>query len=283
MHARIAGFIIENGYGYPESEYIPGGTIPLFEGLARGDIDVNMECWVENQQEAYDKHIAAGDIVDLGDNFWDNWQGWLVPTYLIENGDLPEGVSVFDMPNYWELFKDPEDETKGRFYSCIAGWECEKINEEKFEVYGLSDTYNIFLPGSDAALNASMVAAYEKKEPWFGYYWAPTWILGKLDMTPVEEPPFDEEVWETNHGCAYPAVHVNILVSADFHEREPELVEFLTKYATTTEQNNKALAYMQGNDASTEEAAIYFLKEFEDTWTKWVPADIASKVKAALP
>ena len=283
VHNRIAAFIIENGYGYPESEYTPGGTIPLFEGLARGDVDINMECWVANQQEAYDKHINAGSVIDLGDNFWDNWQGWLVPTYMIENGDLPEGISVSDMPQYWELFEDPEDNTKGRFYSCIPGWECEKINEEKFQEYGLDEYYNIFLPGSDAALNASMASAYTKKQSWFGYYWAPTWVLGMYDMTPIEEPPFDEEVWETTHACAYPAVHVNIVVNAEFAEREPELVEFLTKYATTTAQNNAVLAYMQDNEASIQEAAIYFLEEFEDTWTKWVPADIASKVKAALP
>ena len=283
VHNQIAAFIVENGYGYPESEFLPGSTIPLFEGLARGDIDLEMECWVENQQEAYDKHIEAGKVIDLGDNFWDNWQGWLVPTYMIENGDLPEGLSVSDMPQYWELFKDPEDKTKGRFYSCIPGWECEIINEEKFKEYGLDEYYNIFLPGSDAALNGSLAAAYSKEEPWFGYYWEPTWVLGKYDMTRIEEPPYDEEVWETNHACTYPPVHVNVVLNAEFAEENPELVDFLTKYATTTAQNNAILAYMRDTEASTKEAGIYFLKEYEDTWTKWVPADIASKVKAALP
>jgi len=262
----------------------------MWAGLSRGDVEVNMECWVENQQEAYDKSIAAGQVVDLGGNFWDNWQGWLVPTYVIK-GDPARGIealapdlkSIDDLPKYWEIFKDPEDPTKGVFYSCIAGWECEKINEEKFKEYGLEEYYNVFLPGSGAALAAVMVAAYEKGEPYFGYYWSPTWILGKLDMTAIEEPPFDEKVWETNHACAYPAVHVNICVHSSLPDRAPEVVEFLTKYATTTAQVNKALAYMEEKEASTEETAIYYLKEFEDTWTKWVPADIAAKVKAALP
>jgi len=290
VHNRIATFILENGYGYPKSEMVPGETIPLFAGLSRGDIDVSMEIWVANQQEAYDKSIAAGDVVDLGDNFWDNWQGWLVPTYVIK-GDPARGIepmapdlkTIDDLPKYWELFKDPEDPTKGVFYSCIAGWECEKINEEKFKVYGLDEYYNVFLSGSGAALAGSMVGAYEKGEPWFGYYWAPTWILGKLDMTPIEEPPFDETVWDTNHACAYPAVKVNIVVHSSLPDRAPEVVEFLTKYVTTTAQVNKALAYMQETEASTEEAAIYFLQEFESTWTKWVPSDVADKVKAALP
>ncbi|MDH5695698.1 MAG: ABC transporter substrate-binding protein [Dehalococcoidia bacterium] len=290
VHNRIAAFIVENGYGYPKSEFTPGQTIPLFQGLARGDIDVNMEVWVENQREAYNKAIDAGQVVDLGDNYWDNWQGWLVPTYLVK-GDAARGIeasapdlkSVDDLPKYWELFKDPEDQTKGRFVNSVPGWECTGINTEKLKVYGLDKYYTDFLPGSDAALSGSMVGAYEKGEPWLGYYWEPTWVLGKLDMFRIEESPYDEEIWNTTHACAYPAVHVNIVVHSSFPDRAPELVEFLTKYVTTTEQNNKALAYMQANEASTEEAAIWFLKEYESLWTQWVPADVADKVKAALP
>jgi glycine betaine/proline transport system substrate-binding protein len=284
VHNQIAAFILENGYGYPASVFTPGETIPLFAGLERGDIDVNMECWVQNQQEAYDKAIAAGTIVDLGDNFWDNWQGWLVPTYMVEDGDIPEGITVDQMPMYWELFKDPEDSSKGRFYSCIAGWECEIINQEKMATYGLDDIYNVFLPGSGAALLASMVSAYEKHEPWFGYYWAPTPALGKYDMTVIEEPPYSDEAWSNGYDCAYPAVHVNILVNAEFKDgADPAIIDFLTKYSTTTAQNNDFLAYILDNDASYEEAAVYFLQNYEDVWTTWVSDDVANKVKDALP
>jgi glycine betaine/proline transport system substrate-binding protein len=286
VHNRIAAFILENGYGYPKSDYIPGDTIPLFLGLTRGDVHVNMELWTENQQEAYDEAIAAREVVDLGDNYWDNWQGWLVPTYMIENGQLPADISVDDMPDYWELFKDREDPNKGAFYSCIAGWECEKINEEKFKEYGLDEYYNVILPGSGAALLASMVGAYEKGEPWFGYYWAPTAALGKLDMTPIEEPPYDEQVWETNHACAYPAVHVNILVNAEWFDNKinAAAAEFLTNYSTTTAQNNQVLAFMEENKASIEEAAIYFLQNFKSVWKQWIPfPDVIAKVEAALP
>lgn len=212
-----------------------------------------------------------------------------MPAYVVK-GDPARGIaalapdlkSVSDLPKYWGIFKDQEDPKKGRFYSCIAGWECEKINETKFKAYGLDATYNIFLPGSGAALAASMVGAYEKGEPWFGYYWAPTWILGKLDMIPLEEPPYDEAVWNSTKACAYPAVHVNIVVHSRFPVKAPDVAQMLRLYETTTEQNNKVLAYMQENKTSTENAAVWFLKNFESSWTQWVPADVAQKVKAAL-
>jgi glycine betaine/proline transport system substrate-binding protein len=148
VHNRIAGFILKHGYGY-EVEYMPGETIPLFAGLARGDIDINMEVWIANQKEAYDKAIKAGQVVDLGSNFPDSWQGWLVPTYMIK-GDPKRGIkpmapdlkSIEDLPKYWKLFKDPEDPSKGIFYNSVPGWECTKINTKKLKAYGLDKYYN---------------------------------------------------------------------------------------------------------------------------------------------
>lgn len=289
VHNRIVAFIIEKGMGY-KAEFLPGETVPLVTGLIRGDIDVDMESWTENIQEVYDKGIKSGAIIDLGPNYPDSWQGWLVPTYVIK-GDPERGLeplapdlkSVADMPKYWEVFKDQEDPGKGRFYNSIPGWGVTKVNEQKFKTYGLDKTYNLFLPGSDAALSGSMAAAYKRGKPWFGYYWAPTWVLGKYDMTPLEEPPHDPKVWEATNGCAFPSVQVNILINAKLPERAPDVVALLKKYETTTAICNKFLAYMRDTKAGTEEAALWFLKNYEPLWTGWVSADVAAKVKAALP
>ena len=288
VHNRVAAFIVENGYGYGV-DFIPGETIPLFQGTVRGDIDINMEVWYANQKEAADKAVAAGKVLDLGDNFPDSWQGWLVPTYVIK-GDPARGIkpmapdlkSVSDLPKYAKLFKDVEDPGKGRFYSCIAGWECEKINDKKFEAYDLNDSYNLLLPGSNAALVASLVGAYKKGEPWFGYYWAPTWVLGLYDMTPLEEPAYDEKVFHSTGKCAYPAVRVKIYVNSGLTKKAPDVVEFLKKYETTQDMANKFLAFMREKEADTDAAAEWFLKSYEDVWTGWVPADVAARVKKAM-
>jgi len=282
FHNRIAGFILENGYGY-ETDYIPGSTIPLFSGLAAGEIDISMEIWVDNQKDALNAAIEAGQVVDLGPNFEGSWQGWLVPTYMIEDGALPADISVDNISDYWELFTDPEDPTKGRFYNGDPGWECTGIDAIKFETYGLDESFNIFTAGSSEALSASMVSAYESREPWFGYNWAPTYLMGKLDMTVVAEPAYDQDVWNENRGCAYTDVAIHIVVNKNLMDKAPEVVSFLSKYETTSEMTSKALVYMDDNNASYDEAAVWFLQEYESTWTQWVPDDIASKIKAALP
>ncbi|MBE9514202.1 MAG: ABC transporter substrate-binding protein [Chloroflexi bacterium] len=290
VHDRIAGFIVEHGYGY-EVEIIPAETAALWTGMRQGDVDVNMESWTENILDIYTAAIESGDCVDLGPNYPDSGQGWLVPTYIIE-GDAERGIeavapdlkTIDDMPEYWELFKDPEQPDKGRFHNSIPGWKCTELNSLKLQAYGLDEYYNDFICGSDAALSGSMFAAYEKGEPWFGYYWEPTWVLGLMDMTYVEEPPFDQAEWDNEtYGCAFPPTQVNIIVNSGLLERAPDVVEFLESYETTAALNNKILAYMQETEADTMAAALYFLEEFESVWTKWVSADVANKVKAALP
>ena len=299
VHNRIAGYIMEHGYGY-EIDAVPGETIPLFQGLVRGDVNVSMEIWVE-QQSGWEPALEEGTIVDHGASFGESVQGWYVPTYMIE-GDEERGIEpiapglthVDDLPDYWELFQDPEDTSKGRFYDCIAGWECERVNEVKFAAYGLEETYNRFLPGSGPALAASLVAAYEQGEPWVGYYWAPTWIFGQLDLTKLEEPEYTDECWDSiaaeieageitgETACAYPSVTVNIGTNADFIEDNPELAEFLDNYETTMDLTSEMLLYMQENEAEAEEAAEWFLREYEDLWTDWVPEDVAERVREAL-
>ncbi|MGD8970839.1 MAG: ABC transporter substrate-binding protein [Desulfobacterales bacterium] len=299
VHNRIAGFIIKHGLGY-EVKYVQGETIMLNTALieARGSQapNVNMETWTENWQELYDKGRKLGQdpdspkgFIHLGANFPNSVQGFYVPTYLIK-GDAKRGIepmapklkSVEDIKKYWELFKDPEDPSKGRFYSCIPGWSCALVNEKKIEAYGLDEYFNVMQPGSGPALAASMESAYKRGKPWFGYYWAPTWVMGKLDMTMLEEPEFDKEIWETTKACEYPSVKCDIIVHKDLLNWAPDVVAFLKNYETTLQLNNEFLAYMQDTKSSTEETAVWWLKKYEGKLTAWVPAEAATKVKAAL-
>ncbi len=288
INNRIAQFVIENGYGY-KTDAIPGETIPLLQGLSNGDIDVAMEVWVQNAQEAYDKGIESGDFIDLGTNFNDNVQGFYVPTYVIK-GDPERGIEpmapelkgIEDLPKYKELFKDPEDPSKGRIYGGVPGWEADKILTDKIKTYGLDEYYNLFRPGSGASLTSSLVSAYKKGEPWVGYYWTPTWVFGVCDLTLIEEPEYNEELWNNGYGCAFPSVDVNIVINKNLPESAPEVVEFLSNYSLTSEQISQILAYMQENEAGAEDAAKWFLREKPEIWTGWVSESVAEKVQQNL-
>lgn len=288
FHNDIAAFIMENGYGY-ETDILPGSTSATFAGFRKGDINVYMEVWTDNIVDVYQDAIDSGDIIEVSTNFDDNAQGLYVPTFLIE-GDPEKGIepiapdlkTVQDLEKYWEIFKDVEQPSKGRIYGSPPGWQVDEIMQAKVETYGLDKTFNYFSPGSDTALGASIAGAMEKNEPWVGYYWEPTWVLGKYDMTLLEEDPYDEEKWNDGYGSSFPPMPVTVCVHKELEETAPELVEFLSNYTTSSEITSKALAYMQETDASTKDAAQWFLTEYEELWTSWVSAEVAEKVKLAI-
>lgn len=291
VHNRIAGFVAKHGFGY-EVDYLFADTVPGIQGMRRGDIDISMETWVDNIQEIWNEAIAEGSLIDLGPNFPNAPQGWYVPTYMIE-GDPERGIepitpdlkSVFDLPKYWEVFRDRENPRKGRFYNGVTGWVVSEHNVKRLHTYGLDEYYDVFYPGSQAAMDTAIMRAYERGEPWFGYYWEPTWIMGSLDMTMLEEPPYTDACWDEHtgdYGCAFPAVAVRIAVNHQLLDQAPDFVEFLRNYETDLSHTNEALAFMETTGGNADDAALWFLREYEELWTQWLAPDVAAKVKAAL-
>ena len=288
IHNGIAAFIIENGYGY-ETDFVTGSSPIAIRGLRQGDIDISMESWTDNIKDVYYPGIENGEIVELSVNFDDNAQGLYVPTYVIE-GDSERGIeplapdlkSIKDLPKYWELFRDPDNPNKGRIYGAPPNWVSDEILRTKMETYNLEETYEYFNPGSDTALNTSIVSAYEKGEPWVGYYWDPTWITGKYDLTLLKDEPYDEEKWLDGYRTEFPGVKVTIAVNKDMLDTAPEVVEFLNNYQTSTEITSELLAYMQDNDLDIDKTVNWFFNEYEELWTSWVPKDVEEKIREAL-
>jgi glycine betaine/proline transport system substrate-binding protein len=290
FHNAVARAIIEPGYGCATDE-IPGTTTILMQGLGRGDVDVTMEVWRENAAEPWDDFVEQGLVQEAGVNFPDAVEGWWVPRYLVEGPDAPapDLESVFDLPKYKELFRDPEEPDKGRFVNCIAGWVCEQVNSRKLEAYDLSDDFTNFRPGTDAALSSYIASNYMRQQPFLAYYWGPTWVLGAFDLVMLEEPPYDPEIWEEmmaaeqpERATAYPRSTVVIGVNAEFAGQAPTLMEFFGNYRTSNQLVSEALAYIQEHDSTPEEAADDFLRTREDVWTQWVDEETAERVRAAL-
>jgi glycine betaine/proline transport system substrate-binding protein len=290
FHAAVAEFIVKNGYGCAVEE-VPGTVIPLVNGLARGDADIIMEIWTANPAEAWVEAEKAGQVVPLGTTFPDAVEGWFVPTTLVTGPEAkaPDLKSVSDLPKYKELFADPEEPGKGRFYNCPAGWVCEVVNTKKLAGYGLEGDFTNFRPGTGEALAAAAESAALQNKPIVFYYWGPTWLLGKFDFTRLEEPAYDKAAWDAmmaadkpTAATAYPVSKVIIGANKTFSEATPEITAFLKAYSSTNAATSAALAYMRDKDAEPADAALNFLKTEEASWSKWVPADVAERVKSAL-
>lgn len=299
FNVAVASHILEKGYGC-KVRTVPGTSQPLLNALAKGDVDVLMELWKENNVEIWNKMEQTGRAIDTqGVSIEGAIQAWWVPRYLVE-GDAKRGIkpaapalkSVADLPKYKALFRDPEQPSKGRFYNCKLGWNCEKVNSRKLEAYGLLDDYTNFRTGSGAALDAAIASAYKRGRPIVFYYWGPTWVLGKYDLLRLEEPPFNAAVWDKLDkaksgvglmACAYPTIRVSIALNKAFADAAPNLVQFFNRYHMQDDLVNKALVRMrETRDRTGAKAAREFLRKHPELWSEWVPAQVAARVKASL-
>ena len=235
----------------------------------------------------------------MGTNTPDSQQAFYVDKATADKYNLK---SVEDMkdPKIAALFKDPEDPSKGRMTSCISGWTCYTVNLVKQKEYGLDKYYTNFDPGSGGALDAARAGAFAKKKPIFTYYWAPTGLMGKVDLVRLTEPKFNQKCWDDmsvvvedikangpdaykpSCACEYRDMALTKSVLATWAKSHPKENEFIGKYTIPTAVVNKMLAFYEDESGGDMEAtAIEFLKS-ETMWKDWVPADVAKKVSAAL-
>lgn len=274
FHDQVVKIIIEKGYGY-NVDIVPADTNVLIPSLKEGDVDLSMELWSANVP-TYNDDIKNGDYVELSTNFDDNQQGLYIPAYLQE--EYPGLVSVDDLPDYAHLFPNPEGGDKSIIYGGPEGWSATLHLHDKMEAYGLDQDYIFKTIDSSATLNASLAGAIANEEPWVGYNWEPTWILGMYDMVLLEDSPYSAEDFEQGIG-AFPSVDVNVVVNSEFEETYPELTAFLSQYETSSAITSEALAYMQDNNDNTGElAAIYFLENYDALWSEWVTDEAYNNV-----
>lgn len=304
INNAIAMFIIKHGYGYPVKTVIM--TTPVMKAsLPKGDIDVSMELWRYNSLSWYKKVTSSGQVLDLGPIFERATQGWYIPRYVVE-GDAERGipplapdlVSVFDLPKYKNLFKDPEDPDKGLFFNSIFGWTSSRIAPIKFKAYGLMDDFNLMTSGTTVALDSAIVNAYEQGKPILAFYWEPTWLMGSYDLIQLKEPEYTDACWAEiqrilnndipmsevteTAGCAYRSFAVHKGIYAGLKERAPEIVAFLEKMNVGTEPLNKTALVMEKGKLTPKEAARWFFENYPERWQSWVPVDVAKKVEKAM-
>lgn len=201
-----------------------------------------------------------------------------MPRYVIE-GDpqrkleakAPKLRSIADLAQYAEVFRDPEEPGKGRFYNCPAGWTCELENSEMLKSYGLEETFTNFRPGTGPALDAAVLSSYRRGEPILFYYWSPTPLMGRADLVRLEERPGVDK-----------RIRIQVGLSRTFHDQAPELVAVLEKVNLPAELLNSDLARMAKDRIDAARLAREFLKEHPEVWHAWVDEDTAKKIEAAL-
>ncbi|ATF10121.1 ABC transporter substrate-binding protein [Candidatus Enterovibrio altilux] len=290
--ANIDRFILVNGYDC-NAELVPGDTMPTgISMIEKGKPDIAPEFWSNGLKTALDRGVDEGHLRYVGKVFSEGGiEGFWVPQYLVDKD--PSLATIEGVIINAKFFQHPENPSKAAFYGCPAGWSCQISSNNLFAALNLKNKgFELIDPGSGAGLSGSIAKAYERREGWFGYYWAPTAVLGKYKMVKVDfGSGIDKEHFKTctiDAECLdpkvtmYPPAAVDTVITESFAQRAPKVVNYLANRSFDTAELNLLLAWMEKNQADGEIASEYFLNNHADVWMQWVSPEIAQKVKSAL-
>ncbi|WP_108483109.1 ABC transporter substrate-binding protein [Oceaniglobus ichthyenteri] len=279
----VSKFLMEQGYGCDVTA-VPSDTTPAVTSLSENnEPDIVTELWSNSTGDVYKKLMAEGRIEEVGSVLDPGGvEGWWLPTYLVEAH--PELATIEGVMENPEL-------VGGMFNNCPDGWGCRIANDNLIRAFGLEDSgIEVFNHGSGETLATSMASAYQDEKPWFGYYWGPTTPLGKFDMTSIDLGEFNEEAHANNQNAgadnpmpsSFPSAPVVTVVTKDFMESHPDIAELMSKVTFKTDTMSQILAWKEENNASNEEAAVYFLKNNPDEWSAWINDSAKEKLAPLL-
>ena len=178
-----------------------------------------------------------------------------------------------------------------RFHNCPEGWGCRVVSDNLAEALDLEGNgIEVFNSGSGQVLATSMADAVLEEEPWFGYYWGPTVPLGKYDMTKVDLGEVKDDVHARNQNADtdnpgvsdFPAAPIVTATTASFQEENPQVFALMENMTFKTDNMSKVLAWKDENNASAEEAAVYYLTNFQDQWSNWLDDSARENLKSVL-
>ena len=298
LMANVDKIILEKGYGC-EVELVPGATMPTFTSMNdKGTPDMNPEQWANAVYEPLKVAVAEkrifvankAPITGLG-------EGWWITPGTVKKYPQIKNMTALEILEHPEWFPDKEDPSKGAFVGCPAGWGCQIANANLFRAFEMEKKGWVLIdPGSAAGLAGSIAKAADSGNPWFGYYWNPTSIIGKYGLIPVDfgvkfhsRDNWDNCITLAEQDCADPKPtawtksEVNTIITSKFAKQGgKDIVNYIGARTYPGSVMNGMLVWMADNQAGGSDAAMEFLSKHEDVWSKWVSSGVAKKVKAGL-
>lgn len=290
--AHVDKLILTKGYGC-QVELVPGDTMPTLTAMMeKGKPDVAPEAWINAVRQPLDAAVKEGRLHYAARSLTDGGiEGWWIPQYVADAH--PDIKTIEDALKHPELFPAAANKSKGAVHNCPSGWNCQLTTGNAFKAWGAASKGFVLVDtGSAAGLDGSIAKAYERKQGWLGYYWAPTSILGKYKMVKLDAGvPHDKAMFEscnTKADCDQPGKtdwaksEVFTVVTDRFKKAAGPANDYLAKRGWGNTTVNQLLSWMSDNQATGEDGARHFLKTQTEVWQAWVTPEVAEKVRKGL-
>jgi glycine betaine/proline transport system substrate-binding protein len=207
-------------------ELVPLAAGIMWQGVARGDIDMTLSAWLPVTHEAY--LTSFKDKVQIiGTNYPGAKIGLIVPDYV-------KATSLADLNNFRADFDN-------RIVGIDAGAGVMKKTEEAIKAYGLEMRLQ---PSSGPAMTAELDRAYRAKKSIAVTGWIPHWMFAKYKLRFLADP-------KTIYGAEE---HVDSVINPGLNTKAPAVVAFLKKFSWKPEEIGAVMLAVEGGAKPAEAA-----------------------------
>jgi len=205
VKAEIASQVL-TAIGY-DVEVMDAGWAIVLQGVASGDLDVDMGIWKPTQNSMVDPMLESGEIKKVVTNVEDAQYGVVVPQYVCAAGV----TSLADLNGAADRFEH-------KIYGIEAGNDGNKIMEDAIanNVYELGSWKVV--PSSETGMLTEARRSIDK-EQWIAFLgWKPHWMNIEMDLCYLDDP---EAIWGEESST------VSTVANPQFLEAQPNVAAFL--------------------------------------------------------
>lgn len=247
VKAEVATQVLE-AIGYDTGKVSAGWAI-ILQGVAKGDIDVDMGIWKPTQNSMVDPLLEKGKVEMVVTNIEDAKYSIVVPQYVCDAGV----TSIADLHKKADKFN-------AKIYGIEAGNDGNQIVLDAIE----NDTYNLsgweLVPSSTAGMLAQAKRKIRQQE-WIAFLgWKPHWMNVILDLCYLDDP---EKIWgggSTVHTVANP----------EFLDTHPSLATFLENMVIPADVQSDWIYTYGYKDKPLEKTASQWIKGNMDMVNSWL-------------
>lgn len=205
---------------------------PIYQGLARGDIDLFLDGWLPQTHAAYWEEY--GENIEKIGVWYDNASlSIAVPAYVNEVNSLADLAANADLFN-------------GEIIGIEPGAGLTAATQDKvIPRYGLDGVMELKTSSTPAML-AALDAAIADKKPIVVTLWHPHWAYAKYELKDLADP----------EGALGGAEEVTIMARSGFSSDFPEVTEMLKKFRMDDQQLGSLEDLMFNVHKDDEEKAV---------------------------
>ncbi len=242
---KLAAKLIETKLNQ-KVELVQADVAPLYQGVARGDLDTMMMAWLPQTHADY--YAKVKDKVETLGTVYDGAKlGWVVPDYI----PADQIGSIEDLKK-----EDVQKKLSGTIQGIDPGAGLTRLSEKAVKDYGL-DGYKLQI-SSEAGMLTTVDRAM-RGEKWFvATAWSPHWMFGKHKLRYLDDPK--KSLGE--------AEHVDILARKDFKSDNPKVAAFLSRMNLSIPDLEAAMFAAQ--ETSYDKAVDKYIQDHPDQVKSWI-------------